>query len=334
MKRHKACASEFDYAGWKVWGVWRRECGRLQDEEGSAWSDDSSDDAGGEGDVPRPLFAVEEGRWFAGAWRTTTKTMAAGGKQQGEGLFTAKDCWNSCDYPSECRWGKQYGVATPTLPPPPPVPPKDTKPKTKFGDILLAIPENPSTSTADSSSETDANGDVSMQSPPLSPEFPSSPEEPTRKPSFDDLLESVKRRKRRSAGAVVETPSPLSSHPPSPTTLSMAETMDLAGAADHVEDVAHTTTTTPALVVATAMSGEAVNVATTTALQRAFDDFDLDFRRSFEKAGAALTGFVSAVRSSAALEEEKAEKFVRDLRARSPSRREREGKRRVEGRQG
>jgi hypothetical protein len=24
-----------------------------------------------------------------------------------------KDCWNKCDYPSECRWGRQYGVHTP-----------------------------------------------------------------------------------------------------------------------------------------------------------------------------------------------------------------------------
>ena len=24
-----------------------------------------------------------------------------------------KDCWNTCDYPSECRWGKKFGVHTP-----------------------------------------------------------------------------------------------------------------------------------------------------------------------------------------------------------------------------
>jgi len=36
-----------------------------------------------------------------------------------------KDCWNTCDYPSECRWGKQYGVHTPVVvsaPPPPLIP--------------------------------------------------------------------------------------------------------------------------------------------------------------------------------------------------------------------
>ena len=24
-----------------------------------------------------------------------------------------QDCWNTCDYPSECRWGKKFGVHTP-----------------------------------------------------------------------------------------------------------------------------------------------------------------------------------------------------------------------------
>ena len=292
--RHKACASEFDYAGWKAWGVWRRDVrGRMVvvDEEGEGSS--------GEEDVPRPLFSavggIDEGSWLSGLWGKKGK-----GKKDGDGSG-AKDCWGTCDYPSECRWGKQYGVATPTLPPPP-VPEKDTvRPKTKFEDILLTIPE------IESVSETESEGDedVTMQSPPLSPELPESLEEPTRKPSFDDLLESVKRRKRRSAGAVVDVPSPLASHPHSPTTISMAQAMDLAGSSgEHVEDVAGPPTTA-------SQSGEITvdEAAGQTALQRAFDDFDLDFKKSFERAGAALTRFVSAVRSTAALEEQRAESF-------------------------
>jgi hypothetical protein len=27
-----------------------------------------------------------------------------------------KDCWNSCDYPSECRWGRKFGIHTPLEP--------------------------------------------------------------------------------------------------------------------------------------------------------------------------------------------------------------------------
>ena len=68
VKRHRACASEFDYAGWKVWGRWRRGVG------------------GGSRRVEH-----EDGK-----------------KKEKE-----KDCWNSCDYPSECRWGKRFGVHTP-----------------------------------------------------------------------------------------------------------------------------------------------------------------------------------------------------------------------------
>lgn len=59
-KRHRACASEFDYAGWKAMGRWRR---------GS-----------------------------------------------GSGIGKKKNCWASCDYPSECRWGRKFGVHTPLTP--------------------------------------------------------------------------------------------------------------------------------------------------------------------------------------------------------------------------
>lgn len=304
--RHKACASEFDYAGWKAWGVWRRDVQRRIEEVASDGMD-----------VPAPLFAPSvprEGAWFEGMWAKKKGVDRAIGE-----AFWKKDCWGTCDYPSECRWGKQHGVATPTVaPPPPPVPEKDDVVKTKFEDILLTIPDFEAVSA--STGENNGEADVAMLSPPLSPELPGSLEEPTRKPSFDDLLESVKRRKRRSSGAVVDVPSPLSSHPPSPTTSSMAEAMDLAtrtSASERVEDVARDA------------ESRADEERTTgpTALQQALDDFDLDFRRSFEKAGVALTGFVSAVRTTAALEEERAESFVRSLRMGSRRQRSSERKR-------
>lgn len=28
-------------------------------------------------------------------------------------LESKKDCWNKCDYPSECRWGRRFGVHSP-----------------------------------------------------------------------------------------------------------------------------------------------------------------------------------------------------------------------------
>jgi hypothetical protein len=55
IKKHSACASEFDYAAWKTIGDWRRE-------------------------------------------RITSVTPS---------IKTKKDCWHSCNYPSECRWGNQ-----------------------------------------------------------------------------------------------------------------------------------------------------------------------------------------------------------------------------------
>jgi hypothetical protein len=43
-----------------------------------------------------------------------------------------KDCWNTCDYPSECRWGRRFGIHTPltdtfpTAEPTTPTPPSPT----------------------------------------------------------------------------------------------------------------------------------------------------------------------------------------------------------------
>ena len=185
--------------------------------------------------------------------------------------FWGKDCWNTCDYPSECRWGKQFGVHTPvlvstpstvTVPSSPDTSPPlepEQKPKTSFDDIVLDV-----------SSITDPASEDYLE--PLTQMSPSSPEDGTKKPSMNDLLESAKRRKRRSAGQV---PSPLASNPPSPTS----------------------------------------PVSSPSVLQKAFDDFDLDVRKSFDRAGEAVTSFVTSIRSSAALEDEKVEAFVKSLKA-------------------
>jgi hypothetical protein len=71
VKRHRACASEFDYSGWKTWGRWRRSGRR--------------------------------------------SNVMSGGNKNG-GIMKKKDCWNTCDYPSECRWGRKFGVHTPLTP--------------------------------------------------------------------------------------------------------------------------------------------------------------------------------------------------------------------------
>lgn len=74
MKKHRACASEFDFAGWKGWGRWRR------------------------GVPTRPGKAV--------AGKSLRPLMLDTNKE--------KNCWINCDYPSHCRWGKKVGIHTPT----------------------------------------------------------------------------------------------------------------------------------------------------------------------------------------------------------------------------
>lgn len=256
--RHKACASEFDYQGWKGWGEWRRSVAE-QLEAAEALTAALADY------TPQPLFTPvppTEGQWLKGTWAKKASIHSSTTNHW------HKDCWNSCDYPSECRWGKQYGVQAPTKPTvtvpssPPPTPPRqDRPPATSFDDILLDVP----------ALDTDTDSLERVES--HSDSVPESPENAEKKPDLDDLLQSAQRRKRRSAGY---THSPLASNPPSPAT--------------------------------------AGSPSTTQTLQRAFDDFELDVRRSIERAGGLLNGFVHSLKSSAALEEDKAEAFVKGLR--------------------
>lgn len=217
-------------------------------------------------DVPRPSLLGGRG-------------SAAGGGQE-------KDCWNYCDYPSECRWGKQFGAAqtqaqysTAVLAPPAPTPPslppacstaadepvaKDLEKPGRSFDGISALP----------AMAEEAEGDAC---PSAQPEPASVVQETTKKPTFDDLLESAKRRKRRSVGS---PPSPLASNPPSPT-----------------EEI----TTVPGM-------------ASAHALQKAFDDFELDVRKSIGRASVLLNGLVQGSKTGGASEDERAEAFVKGLK--------------------
>ncbi|KAK0253178.1 hypothetical protein LTS09_011849 [Friedmanniomyces endolithicus] len=243
--RHKACCSEFDYQGWKTWGVWRRSVAEMRD----AASSDVDVDAV----LPLHVPTVpREGEWLNGTW---AKTSVARGTKKPSAL--RKDCSAS-------------------TPPPPPsvapvVPEKNEKPKTTFDDILLDASDASQSTAAGHSPKT-----ATINS-----------KETERKPSMTDLLESAKRRKRRSGG---QMPSPLGSNPPSPTT---------------AEAPSESTT-----------GDEAEEGASAGFLQKAFDDFELELRKSslLERAGGLVSGWASSIRSSAALEEEKAELFVKGLR--------------------
>ena len=259
--RHKACASEFDYQGWNAWGTWRRDV--AEQIAAAAALEEYLDDQ----PMSLPVPTVpEEGRWLRGTWTG----RAVSNKSVRD--YWGKDCWNTCDYPSECRWGKQYGVQTPVVSSTPatvtvpsstvldPLPELEKEAKTSFDDILLDV------SAAIEDPPSAVENEHPTQISPASPEL----EEGTKKPSMDDLLESAKRRKRRSAG---QLPSPLASNPPSPTE---------PGSPD-------STTQTP---------------------QKSIDDFDIEMGNTFGRASAVVSSFVNSVRRSAALEDEKAEAFV------------------------
>ncbi|KAK0307651.1 hypothetical protein LTR91_001181 [Friedmanniomyces endolithicus] len=261
----------FDYQGWKTWGVWRRSIAEMREVASSASNED----------VVLPLqvpTVPREGEWLNGTWAKASVTK---GTKKPSAL--SKNCSMRCDYPSECRWGKQYGVHTPvtSTPPPPPtvalvVPETNEKPKTTFDDILLDASDASQSTAAIHSPGTATSEAVIMNS-----------KETEKKPSMTDLLESAKRRKRRSGG---QMPSPLGSNPPSPTT---------------AEAPSESTT-----------GDEAEEGASAGFLQKAFDDFELELRKSslLERAGGLVSGWASSIRSSAALEEEKAESFVKGLR--------------------
>ncbi|KAK5135715.1 hypothetical protein LTR08_004701 [Meristemomyces frigidus] len=275
--RHKACASEFDYQGWKAWGAWRRSViEQAMAAEALAAAQEFEDE-----DVTLPLsvpIAPQEGRWLNGVWTKKPATLKSTKD------FWHKDCWNTCDYPSECRWGKQYGVQTPvksttTVPASPVVTStaaqESEKARTTFDDILL-----------DASDADTSSADQLEQAAQQTTGTPEMPTEQTRKVSMDDLLESAKRRKRRSSGQV---PSPLASHPPSPTTTEAP-------------------VTAPVTEQAVDTAGPPANY-----LQKALDDFEIDFRKSIGRAGGIVTTWASSMRSTAALEEEKADLFVKGL---------------------
>ena len=308
-RKSRACASEFDYQGWRNWGVWRRDVEEQraaaealrafemdEGEEGVVESDGEMrvEDVGA--DVPRPLFAAKEGMqegvWFSGSWGRKSEVTA-----REVMALPEKDCWGTCDYPSECRWGKQFGtaqtqaqaqvvvvaapaaVSSPPPPPPPPPPPasmvdepvaKDLERRSKTVEKLSTLP-----TTIEEMSEADEDIEISDH---IHEDPPTTMQETTKKPTFDDLLESAKRRKRRSAGGTL--PSPLASNPPSPTE----------------------------------QEGQTQEAASAHTLQKAFDDFELDLKKSIGRASVLLNGFVLGLKGSGLSEEEKADAFVRGLR--------------------
>ncbi|KAI9725556.1 MAG: hypothetical protein M1828_003044 [Chrysothrix sp. TS-e1954] len=84
-RRHtKACASEFDYEGWKTWGNWRHEV----------------EVAANDGSLSPPA----------------TAGSAADDSPRAKKQKTHKQCHRKCDYPSHCRWGPSFEPGSGVVP--------------------------------------------------------------------------------------------------------------------------------------------------------------------------------------------------------------------------
>ncbi|KAF2274840.1 uncharacterized protein EI97DRAFT_434745 [Westerdykella ornata] len=139
--RHKACGSEFDYLGWKEWGRWRRGVLSVRSDareashdsdaglsngsstsaslyspsSSSASEEDSDSDTDTDVDSDYTTNSSTRGRPYTSSSNTTaSRSLSAPALSiPKSNLPQRKNCWLNCDYPSECRWGRQYGVHTP-----------------------------------------------------------------------------------------------------------------------------------------------------------------------------------------------------------------------------
>ncbi|OAL44949.1 hypothetical protein IQ07DRAFT_604465 [Pyrenochaeta sp. DS3sAY3a] len=102
VKRHKPCGSEFDYQGWKTLGKWRR----------SLFKGESRIQSKQRGVHPETR-GMRRSRGRAGSRSEKEVHERTGGRKTN--VEPKKDCWNKCDYPSECRWGRRFGVHSPIV---------------------------------------------------------------------------------------------------------------------------------------------------------------------------------------------------------------------------
>ncbi|GAB7344422.1 hypothetical protein MBLNU457_2271t1 [Dothideomycetes sp. NU457] len=173
VKRHKACASEFDYQGWATWGDWRRTAQEIDELETAAVKSCVS-----------PLFGREKSPDVS----PTTTTAPS-----------KKNCERNCNYPSECRWGRK--IVPPLVPSVASVKTADgeditvvkTESPLEFASILIALEEEsaPLVPTAEQSPNETACDD------------------PRKENVLHSVVVSAKHRKRKSLSNVSSPLSPV-----------------------------------------------------------------------------------------------------------------------------
>lgn len=173
-KKHRACASEFDYAGWKAFGQWRRNEETFRK---FSFDYDDDDDDNSHASSPRSTHLQPPGR----------------------------DCWNRCNFPSECRWGSQYGdaqtttaCATPLLPAPSEELPSysESQQPSSLTPLDTAAAATTTLPSSGYTPPTTFDGILEgRQEGELSPISPRSPKE-ARDRFWDGILDSARQRRR------------------------------------------------------------------------------------------------------------------------------------------
>lgn len=341
VKKHKACASEFDYRGWKEWGTWRRGVDvawalehstdsstdsegdvEMEDVDFAEKSDDDGDDVLTQS-VMSPLFgslaqqqmqdSALNGRWFRS--KSQAPTLAVLEPPKRPSRYDEKNCTRNCDYPSECRWGKAYGVPTPAtatfLFADKAVSPlftyseaeieenaltrteKTTLPATTFDDILAGTQQNiANTIDGVASVEVDnihlessfdnsishGNAAADEEITIFSDLHSSSPSPKTVFTDLTTLVERAQRRKSRSGEGIGQ--SPLSAV--SSSTSSLASELNIS---DIDEEKAEDEGKRQSMLLAMAKEKD----------KTAFDGLEDDFRKGLERAGEALFSGLSGL---------------------------------------
>ena len=110
-RRSRACGSEFDYSGWKAWSRWRKardSSGNVASGEPTSFNREMEVDTAMQmGDQVLPRRCHREGEEECSSSQTRPADKETEGRKK-------KDCWEACNYPSHCRWGKAVGIHTPS----------------------------------------------------------------------------------------------------------------------------------------------------------------------------------------------------------------------------
>lgn len=119
MRKRKAkrkvgrpCRTHFDYHGWEGWNQWRRNVKRSNDERHDTGGDTDNDDAATIPDSEDDDKTCENGDNEEKKQNTTLlpaqgRLHIVGGNDPPPQHDKVHNCWDDCDYPSQCLYGNE-----------------------------------------------------------------------------------------------------------------------------------------------------------------------------------------------------------------------------------